>query len=377
MSIKQLALCTALAAAFAGTASSTASAEPRSYPLPYTVRAVSNAPMASGFYLRMDAQQMSVPLSDFVSQSGKLDADAAMSNLFKGFVDRDAVAVGRWLDRRQMTGTAADAVNTYREAFNNFEGVRIERRVAVGDHVLFVWSVDKKNAEGKGRRWLRAFAVSQVGGRWKGELVTSNRALDLMILDALSAERMFPERFASQQAPQGSHSLSIATGVALEFTGVSLSYDATVESPPSDDPRLQMFSTLAGALRDGDMPGFAQYHDTESMKRLEHRIQNATEHMRGWMQFNGQGRHVLGLAGGAPDGPGELSVIFYAEGPQGPDAERLVRWSWFRRFPRAGWRPVNFMYFDTLDELLDKAAFPKTAPAFSTAFRGASRGVTR
>lgn len=325
---------------------------------------VGNALHPTGIHLRFDTQAMDEPLAAFARRRGGDAQTRAAVALVKAMLDRNAVEVGRWLDRRTLKGTAAQAIETWHRSFSDFRGARMVAKVPMGDSTLFLWTAQRPGrASGA---WLRAFTVFPHGQGLKVDLVRSDRPVERLVLKTAEAQR--DNGFPSVVAPQGNYAIQLKPGVTLEFTGRELNYDAMHQSPPTTPSGvLTAYGELMQVLRNGKIGRFAQRHDARSQNKIMGWYQGKPDEMRSWWAWVRQNREALLLIEA-----GDFAVVFVAEGPTDHAPQRVTRWDWMQRTP-SGWRPINFQRFSAIDSVFQKAAFPTTEEGFDTVLRGAAR----
>lgn len=339
-----------------------ASATPASHPVSLTV---GDTQHRADIHVRFDLQPMDEPLTTFIRRRGGDAKMQAAVALMKAMVESNAVAVGRWLDRRTATGTAAQTVDVWRRAFDNFNGARVVGVVPMGDSMLLLWTAQRPD---NSTPWLRALTVFPRGQGLKVDLVRSDRPVERLVLKTVEAQRQSAPRFGSVAAPQGNHALLLKPGVTLEFTGRLLDYDVMQQSPPSTPSGvLTAYGALMALFRDGKIGPFAQRHDARSQNKIMGWYQGKPDQMRSWWAWVRQNREAMLLIEA-----GDFAVVFVAEGPAHQAPRRVTRWDWLQRTP-AGWRPVNFQRYDAIDSVFEKVAFPKTEEGFDAVVRGAAR----
>ena len=334
-------------------------ATPMSYPVGLTI---GDAQQPIAMHVRMDVQPVDLPLAAYLAQPPSGDAERAVISLFQALQTKDALGVGRWLDRTAVTGNSTDVIALYHRAFNGFQGIQVIARVPVGDRVMVVWEVD-----GPKGRWLRAFSAGPYGDGYKADLVTSNRPVETFLLHTIEDTRKMPARYPAVAAQQGTHAVSVATGVKLEFTGRLLDYDVMTQSPPSD-ARLQAYGELFALFREGEIGQFAQRYDPRSQKKIIGWNKRDPREMRSWWQYVAQSRQALLLIDAGP-----VAVVFVAEGPTDLAPKRVIHWDWLQRKPDGSWAPVNFQRYDDIDSIFEGRAFPRNEQDFRLVVRGAAR----
>lgn len=340
-------------------------ATPASHPVSVTV---GDTQHATGIHLRFDTQPIDEPLPTFLRRRGGDAHTQAAVSLLQAMVDRNAVAVGRWLDTRTTTGTAAQVIDVWHRAFSGFNGARVVAKVPMGDSTLFLWTARRPAGQPGTGPWLRALTVFPRGNGLKVDLVRSDRPVERLVLKTVEAQRTQPARFGAVNAPQGNYALPLKPGVRLEFTGTALDYDVMHQSPPTNPSgALAAYSELMGVLRDGKIGPFAQRHDARSQNKIMGWYQGKPDQMRSWWAWVRQNRQALLLIEA-----GDFAVVFVAEGPLDHAPQRVTRWDWLQRTP-TGWRPINFQRFSAIDSVFQKAAFPTTEEGFDAVLRGAAR----
>ena len=80
-----------------------AQATPTSHPI---ALAVGDDVHATGIHLRFDSQPIDQSLADFVRRGPSDEIERVAVAFFKATIDKNAVGVGRWLDRRTLKGTS-------------------------------------------------------------------------------------------------------------------------------------------------------------------------------------------------------------------------------------------------------------------------------
>ena len=214
---------------------------------------------------------------------------------------------------------------------------------------------------------MRGLVVFPRGQGLKVDFVGSDRPVERLVMKTVEAQRAQAAAFQAVAAPQGNHAIALKPGISLEFTGRALNYDVMQQSPPSS-PVLQAYGELMQVFRDGKIGPFARRHDPRSQSKIMGWHQSKPDQMRSWWAYIRQSRQALLLVEA-----GAFAVVFVAEGPADPDTQRVVRWDWLQRLPDGGWRPVNFQRFNPIDEVFEKAAFPRIEEGFDVVVRGAAR----
>jgi hypothetical protein len=172
-----------------------------------------------------------------------------------------------------------------------------------------------------------------------------------------AAHQADPERFAARPATHGTHRLTLAPRLDLEFDGATLDYDVFTQSAPAD-PALQAHQSVWALFHAGQIKPFSDRHDARSRKKLEGWHAARARQMRSWWAYVRQGRRAAFWMRGQ-----DFALVFAAEGP--PTAKRLMRWDWMQRTP-TGWRPIKFGRFDAVDVAL-LSILPATEAEFDAA----------
>ena len=341
-----------------------ASATPMSHPVPVMV---GESQRATGIHLRFDAQPLDEPLAAFARRIGGDAHTQAAASLVKAMLAKNAVGVGRWLDTRTVTGSAAQVIDVWHRSFSDFNGARVVAKVPMGDATLFLWTAQRPGAS-NAQPWLRALTVFPRGDGLKVDLVRSDRPVERLVLKTVEAQRAQPAGFGAVAAPQGNYALQLKPGVVLEFTGAPLDYDVMHQSPPTNPSgALAAYGELMALFAAGKIGPFAQRHDARSQNKIMTWYQGKPEQMRSWWAWVRQNREALLLIEA-----GDFALVFVAEGPLDHAPQRVTRWDWLQRTP-TGWRPVNFQRFSAIDSVFEKIAFPTTEEGFDSVLRGAAR----
>lgn len=345
-----------------------AHAELLSHPLPV---ALDDRVVPSAVHLRFDLERYDVPLAAFVSRPGKDPIETAFGALMAGLQAGDVAAVTPLLARAHLGDHPVDQVmGTWRKAFRDFAGVTVLGRARLGDRVVFVW-------EGQTERgpWVRGFVLEPIDGRWRAHLVHSNLPIEVLVVQALEHGRRQPSQFRPVAAPQGNHAFTLVPGLSLELQGRPVDFDAMRESAPTAPAvgalqagALDAFSRAMLRLGDLELDAFASALTPKSRERFTHWRQSQGDEVISWARYQGLGRRVLFAADAGP----EISLVFFAEGPNDGETIRLVRWQWLVK-EGTQWRLTSFNRHHHLDAVLEKAGPPREEGSFIAAIKRAVR----
>ncbi|MEM9557542.1 MAG: hypothetical protein AAGC60_25000 [Acidobacteriota bacterium] len=263
-----------------------------------------------------------------------------------------------------LVGGAVDGVSQrvelLRSAFGGMDAVRSIARLDLGAHQLFVW--DWSSPRGPQRRGF-AFDVASR----RGDLVSSTRPLETLLVDILQNQVESPDAFDSVDSSETRFAYRLpleGAEVVWHFDGEALDFDLYDGGTPPTIPALQVLYDAHAALAAGDVDGYLDAHTSASRAKLAGWIDKMPpEEFLSFQTTTLLGKRVRFVLDADP-----VFLVFYHFdlGPESAQQPRLA-WLYVVRDPASGRLLLANAYREAfLDDFLkDESLIPRDPAVFA------------
>lgn len=350
----------------------------QAYPLPHRV---DRERVRTSLLVQFDIERYGQPFAAFAARH--LDPfEATFRRFVQALVAGDVAAVAALRPGEAAAQTRA-LVQGYRGFFEGGERIGVVARVAVGDYQVFVWDWPTP-----GGRVLQAFAIEGPADKPRVEIVTSNRPVDTLIVDALQGAQRQPDVYAPVAPERRYHFvLPVAGGrpgahpVVLHFDGAPVDRElfdngpapasdaagaASGGEPPTGRPAdaLRAYAAAQAAFASRDMERFLGAHTDKSREKLKGWFeQMSPDRFDAYHADTLTGRRVRFVLDADP-----LVIVFYTRG-----RERRLYYDHLVSNGRRGYQLTNAYFEDFLDDVLgNDALFATDLESFQKKILGAA-----
>ncbi len=338
---------------------------------PVAQRVDRDARVRTALLLQFDVERYGRPFEEFAA--GRLDAREA---LFRDFVQAlrsgdtaKVAALRRGEDPRQTQAL----VTGYQKLFSGPQRLAVVARVALGQSQMFVWEWPGP----EGRRLFQAFTFEPAGGGERVEIVSSERPLETLVVDALKQAALDPERYAPVSAQRGRHyAFPLAAGgpgahpVLLRYDGEAV--DVELTAPDAARSAAAAPQRAAAVLRAYEA-AWSAFSARDLERYLGAFTPGSRDRLKGWfaeMKPEGfdayhaemlRGRRVRFVLDAAP-----LALVFYTRG-----ADSRLYYDYVLDDGARGFKLTNAYFEDYLDDVLGQSGlWPADLAAFGKSILG-------
>lgn len=344
----------------------------QAYPLPQRVER--DHRVRTSLLLQFDIERYGQSFELFAAR--RLDA---FETVFRDFVRAllaGDVASAAALRPGEAPAQARALVAGYHQLFAGPPRLGVVARVAAGDHQIFVW--DWPTPDGK--RVYQAFAVeSASGGGMRVEIVTSDRPLDTLIVDALQQYALDAAAYAPV-APERRHHLAfpLARGgpgahpVVLHFDGEATDLELTAPETlgavkvwaGNVGEALRAYLSAWRAFERRDIEAYLGAFTEHSRDKLREAFAAMTpEAFNSYHAQTTAARRLRFVLEASP-----LVLVYYTRGQ-----ERRVYYDYLIGDGQRGYKLTNVGFEDFLDDVLhDESLWPADVDAFRKHVLGVS-----
>ncbi len=325
----------------------------QAYPLPQRIDREGR--LRTGLLLQFDIERYGMGFEEFAGRS--LDAsESAFREFTRGLLAGDAARVAAFRPGEAEAQTKA-LVTGYHQFFTKTPArMGVVARVAAGDHQLFVWDWPAP----EGRRVYQAFAVEPIpgGGGQRVDIVTSDRPLDTLIVDALQQHQIDPTAYAPVTPQQGlRYVFPVAAGrpgahpVVLHFDGAEADLEPAAETaaarvkswPGEAGEVLRAWFSAWRAFEQRDLEGYLAAFTEESGAKLRAAFAAMSAQEIDAYRARASAQQHLRFVLVAPP----LALVFFTRG-----VERRVHYDALVDAGGRGYRLTNAGFEDYLDDVL-------------------------
>lgn len=338
---------------------------------PVAQRVDREARVRTSLLLQFDLERYGRPFEEFAA--GRLDAQEA---LFRDFIQAlragDTAKIAP-LRRGEDPKQTQALVTGYQKLFSGPQRLTVVARAALGSAQMFVWEWPGP----EGRRLFQAFTFQPSGGGTRVEIVSSERPLETLVVDALKQSALEPALYAPASAQRGRHyAFPLAAGgpgahpVVLHFDGEAL--DVELTAPDAARAAAAAPSRVAAVVRAYEA-AWSAFSARDMERYLSAFTDGSRERLKGWFAemkpeaFDAyhaemlRGRRVRFVLDAAP-----LALVFYTRGQ-----DKRVYYDYVLDDGARGLKLTNAYFEDYLDDVLGQSGlWPADLEAFGKSILG-------
>jgi hypothetical protein len=331
--------------------------EMQTFPVPISVE---GKRVRSNLLLKFETKFYNMSLTEFSAKS--LTArEAAFAQLMTGFKDDNYKQVRQILtatggqEGALSNSDAAGLVKSYRDAFGNFENLKIVAQVLLGGRSLFIW--EGRTPAGPKRR---AFAIEKKAGALIGKAVTSSALpLDTLIVNIMQSALEEPGTYASSASSKRRFEYPIPLGAAVTFDeqhpvyllldGEFLNFEVFNPPPAALNPVLSFYQRAYLDFKARLIPSYLDKFTSGSRNKLQTWFAKMPPDVfEQYYVATVRGRRVKFMLNADP-----VFILFYSEGREKSAMDESRSYEYIVREQGSGDLKITNAYYESyLDDVL-------------------------
>jgi hypothetical protein len=340
----------------------------QSFPVPVSVE---KERVRSSMRLQLDVQRYGVPFDAFAA--GQLDGSETAFRDFMTALRAGDVAKTAALRPGDAPDVVQKLVDNFHQGFAQPQVPRVVARIGVGDGQLFVWQW--ASPRGPVRRGFTV--VRATPGVPRVEVVTSERPLETLIVDAMQQELLHPDQYAPGELrgrykytfPLAGAGKPGAHPVVLGFDGQAMDVEVMgkdrvqAASMTTGAAAASVFQSAYNGLAEGDVERWIGAYTDKSKDKLRAWAQGLKPaELSSFIATTVKPRRVRFLLDADP-----VQLLFYTV-----ETSPKLEYEYLLKTP-AGYKLTNAYFEGFLDDVLrDNALFPTDLESFRKSVLAAS-----